>query len=89
MSAPRITRIRRCSVVVLPLLEELLEPGPTGPPHTFYGPATGRGEADSRGSAVVGVALSNDHPVALELLNLTGHRRGVDSQNLGEVGDPK
>ena len=76
-------------IVVTPLLQELLEPGPAGPAHPFDGPATGRGESDPRGSAVVGVSLTNDHPVALELLDLPGHRRGVDSQYLGEVGDPE
>jgi hypothetical protein len=74
-------------VVVVPIFQELLEPGPAGPPHPFDGPATGRGEPDPRGSAVVGVGPANDHPVALKLLDLTGHRRGVDSQYLGEVGD--
>ncbi len=74
-------------VVVVPTLQELLEPGPAGPAHPFDGPATGRGEADPRGSAVVGVGLANDHPVALELLDLTGHCRRIDAQYLGEVGD--
>src|SRR5580700_8087514 len=111
MSAPRITRIWRCSasaassstgvsssvtrvvqvslevlretteqvgqggqVVVAPFLQELLEPSPPSPPHALNGPPASGGEADPRGSAVVGVGLANHHPVALKLLDFPGHR---------------
>ncbi len=72
---------------VVPILQELLEPRTAGPPHPFDGPAATRGEPDPRSSAVGGIVLANDHPVALELLDFTGDRRGVDSKYLGKVSD--
>ena len=76
-------------VVVVPILEELFEPGPPGPPHPFNGPATGRSEADSGGPAIVGVGMTDDHLLAFELLDLAGHRGGVHTEHLGQVGDPE
>ena len=75
--------------VVVPILQELLEPGSAGPPNTFDRPVAGRGEPDPRSSAVGGIVLANDHPVALELLDFTSDGRGVDSKYLGKVGDPE
>src|ERR1700729_827590 len=74
-------------VVVVPILQEQFEPGPAPPPPPFDGPPTVRREANPRSTAVEGVGLAHDHPVPLELLDLAGHRRGVETQYLGEVGD--
>ncbi len=76
-------------VVVVPTLQELVEPGPAGPPHPIERPPSGRGEADPRGPAILRVGLTDDHLFALELLDLAGHRRGVDPEQLGQVGDPE
>ncbi len=48
-----------------------------------------RGEADSGGPTIVGVGLADDHLLAFELLDLAGHRGGVDTEHLGQVGDPE
>ena len=75
-------------VVVVPALEQPVEPGPPGLQHPFEGPPTGRGQPDARGPAVVGIGVADHEPVALELLDLAGHRRGVDVEHLGQRRDP-
>ena len=75
-------------VLVVPALEQPVEPGPSGLQHPLEGPPTGRGQADARGPAVVGIGVPDHEPVALELLDLAGHRGGVDVEHLGQGRHP-
>ena len=47
-----------------------------------------RGQRDARGPAVGGIGVADHEPVAFELLDLAGHRRGVHIEHLGQGRDP-
>ena len=74
-------------VRVVPTLEEMVEPCPARPEHAFEGAASRRCQLDTGGAPVVRIGMPADKPVALELLDLAGHRRGVDPELVGKLGD--
>jgi hypothetical protein len=74
---------------VVPVLKQPVEPLPTCFHDPIEGPPPSGRQMDSGCAPVVRVCFATDEPVALELLDLSGDRRRVDSEEVGESRHPE
>ena len=75
-------------IVVVPTVEQSIEPRPPRPQHAFERAPTRRRETNARGSSVLGIGVADDQPLTFELLDLARHRRGIDPEHLRQRRHP-
>ncbi len=80
---------QRGEVAVGPTHQQALEPRTPGHPDPIDGAASGRREADPHRTTIVRVDPPSDQLLPFELLDLASYRRGIDTEQVGEVRDPE